>query len=272
MKLKDLGEIDTDLLLFGGPYSNLHALNAMRSVAMENGIPARHCICTGDVVAYCAHPAETVAAIREWGAEVVSGNCEQQLAADALDCGCGFETDSTCDRLSAAWFAHANSWISPEHRAWMKNLPDMAVFTHHGRRYAVIHGGVTSVSRFLWPTSSKAEFNQEIAEIQNVAGPIEGVIAGHCGIAFVREIDGVTWLNTGAIGMPSNIGQSETQYVVLGQDGPDIRLLSYDYIGASRAMADVGLTQGYHDALVTGYWPSEDVLPPDLRRAAAASG
>ncbi len=38
------------------------------------------------------------------------------------------------------------------------------------------------------------------------------------------------------------------------------------------AMERAGLTQGYHSALRSGYWPSEDVLPPELRRAALASG
>ena len=32
------------------------------------------------------------------------------------------------------------------------------------------------------------------------------------------------------------------------------------------AMDDVGLTQGYHVTLSTGVWPSEDVLPAELRR------
>ncbi len=30
----------------------------------------------------------------------------------------------------------------------------------------------------------------------------------------------------------------------------------------------VGLTQGYERALASGWWPSEEVLPADLRRAA----
>jgi len=38
------------------------------------------------------------------------------------------------------------------------------------------------------------------------------------------------------------------------------------------AMRRAGLVQGYDTALSTGYWPSEDVLPADLRVAASDRG
>jgi hypothetical protein len=42
--------------------------------------------------------------------------------------------------------------------------------------------------------------------------------------------------------------------------------LSYDVDSAVKDMKDAGLTQGYHRALSSGVWPSEDVLPQALRR------
>ena len=45
--------------------------------------------------------------------------------------------------------------------------------------------------------------------------------------------------------------------------------LSYDYHAASQAMKDAGLRQGYQNSLVDGYWPSEEVLPAELRRELA---
>jgi len=35
---------------------------------------------------------------------------------------------------------------------------------------------------------------------------------------------------------------------------------------AAEAMIAAGLTQGYETALLTGYWPSEDILPLELRK------
>ena len=42
--------------------------------------------------------------------------------------------------------------------------------------------------------------------------------------------------------------------------------LRYDNAAARCRMEEVGLTQGYQITLATGLWPSEDVLPPELRR------
>ena len=41
--------------------------------------------------------------------------------------------------------------------------------------------------------------------------------------------------------------------------------LEYDVEGAVADMQQAGLIQGYDKSLVSGVWPSEDVLPQDLR-------
>ncbi len=165
MRWIDLGRMDAPLLLFGGPYSNLHALEALLRVAGAAGIRGAQMICTGDVVAYGAAPARCIAAVRAAGATVIAGNVEVQLAAGADACGCGFAPGSTCDRLSAGWFAHADAGVSAEDRAWMGGLPDIVTLDHHGARYAVIHGGVHDIARFIWPTCDDAVFAEEVALI-----------------------------------------------------------------------------------------------------------
>lgn len=265
MRQQNLGDLAGPVLLFGGPYSNLQATKAILEEARQLG--ARP-ICTGDVVAYCANPVETVACIRQSGCAVVAGNCEKQLAAGALDCGCGFEAGSTCDRLSAAWYAHANAHIGAQDRAWMASLPDMITFTHQGWRYAVIHGGASDVSKFLWPTSNNEEFQQEVRLIRAQVDPLNFIISGHCGLRYSRLIDGVPWVNAGVIGMPENDGVLVMHYALLQKGKMSFGEASYDHAGAYQAMVDAGLIQGYHEALLTGYWPSEDVLPPELRRDA----
>jgi predicted phosphodiesterase len=50
---------------------------------------------------------------------VVAGNCEEQLAAGAGDCGCGFEEGTECDRLAKSWYEFANNRISSGDRQWM---------------------------------------------------------------------------------------------------------------------------------------------------------
>jgi predicted phosphodiesterase len=272
MRGVDLGRLEGAVLVFGGPYSNLSATRAVLAESRRRGLARDHVICTGDVVAYCAEAAKTVAAVRTADCTVVAGNCELQLAAGAMDCGCGFAAGSTCDRLSAGWYRHADREIGVEDRAWMGGLPDVVLFEQAGRRVAVIHGGVTDVSRFLWPTSPDAAFAEEVDALRAMLGPVDLVVAGHCGLAFVRQVAGVTWVNAGVVGMPPNDGRAETRFATVEGGAPVIHDLSYDHAAAHAAMQAAGLTQGYDAGLLSGYWPSEEVLPPELRRADLASG
>lgn len=262
MRHLDLGRLAGPVLVFGGPYSNLQATEALLAQAQARGISGRHLICSGDLVAYCAEPAATVAALRGSGAIVVAGNCEIQLAAQALDCGCGFEAGTTCDLLSAGWYAHANAHVSPQDRDWMGRLPDIVTYTQaSGGRVAVIHGGVTDVARFVFDVTPEAVFREEIAALEAQVGAVDAVVAGHSGLAFERQIGAHRWINAGVIGMPAHNGRQTTTFATL--DGSELQFhdLAYDVPAAFAKMQQVGLTQGYHDALMSGYWPSEDVLP-----------
>ena len=157
--------LNSSVLVFGGPYSNLRALLAQRERADELGVPATHCICTGDVVAYCAEPEETAAAIRDWGCQVIAGNCEEQLAAAAEDCACGFEQGSECDRLAKGWYPFANARLSPESRGWMATLPRSLTCMIGAWRPCVVHGGVDAIDRFIF--ASQREVLGEVDEGRN---------------------------------------------------------------------------------------------------------
>ena len=261
MRVQELGELRGEITIFGGPYSNVQALDAMLACASGT------LICTGDLVAYCGAPNAVISRVQASGMCVVAGNCEKQLAASALDCGCGFEDGTTCDLLSAAWYAFANAQVGSAARAWMGGLPDILTFTHHGRRIAVLHGGVTDVARFIWSVSQEAEFLEELDALNMLCGDVDMVIAGHSGIAFAREIAGVRWVNAGVIGMPPHDGRAQTEFLRINEAGGlTFERLSYDVAGAVADMMQSGLSQGYHTSLQTGIWPSEDVLPDALRR------
>ena len=108
---QDLGQLNGPIVLFGGPYSNLQALYALFDRARALGVGPDRMICTGDVVAYCADAHAVSGRMQDSGIAVVAGNCEKQLAAGAMDCGCGFEDGSACDLLSVAGTA------TPAHRS-----------------------------------------------------------------------------------------------------------------------------------------------------------
>ena len=88
---RDLGATDGPMLIFGGPYGNLQATQALLAAAAALGIPATRILCTGDVAAYCADPEATVELVRDANIALVMGNCEESLGTDAESCGCGFD-------------------------------------------------------------------------------------------------------------------------------------------------------------------------------------
>lgn len=257
--------IAAPILVFGGPYSNLQAVAAMRATADTLGIPPQRCICTGDVVAYCVEPVEAIAAMRDWGCHVVAGNCEEQLAAAAPDCGCGFEEGTECDRLAKDWYAFATQRISAIDRTWMGVLPKSMVFTLAGLRFRVIHGGVDVINRFVF-ASEKAALSQQMQQAD-----ADVVVAGHCGIPFIGKAGRGIWFNPGVIGMPANDGTPDGWYGLIEHTAGEVVLsthrLAYDHHAAAAAMRRWGHANGYARALVTGLWPSLDVLPPAERAA-----
>jgi predicted phosphodiesterase len=253
------------VLVFGGPYSNLRALSAMRRVAENLRLPPQQVICTGDVVAYCVEPEETVAAIRDWGCHVVAGNCEEQLAAGAADCGCGFEEGSACDLLAKGWYPFAQARLSREQCAWMGELPSAITFRIGGRSFRVIHGGVHVTNRFVF-ASERDVLAEEYAQAD-----ADVVVAGHSGLPFISKMRNGAWFNPGVIGMPANDGTPDGCYGLIDVADGAIRLatrrLAYDYTPAAAAMRRFGHANGYARSLVTGLWPSLDILPAAERTA-----
>ena len=261
-KVNNIGRLDGPVLIFGGAYSNLAATTALRNEAEKLGIPPERIICTGDLVAYCAEPELTVQLIRDWGVHVVMGNCEKSLAERAVDCGCGFTAGNTCAALSVDWYQYADSKISAQDRVWMSELPYQLVFELAGQKLTVIHGGVTQLNRFLFASSPEAEKQLELAAL---ADDIRGVIAGHCGIPFGQTVGGKVWLNAGAVGMPANDGTQDGWYMLLEHAGEQLRArwcrLAYPCKETWLSMHKAGLKSDYSEAIMSGLWPSEDVLP-----------
>lgn len=247
------------LLVFGGPYSNVRASEAVMACARDLGIAPDNVICTGDVVAYCAEPEVTSQLVRDWGCHAIQGNCEQQLAAGAEDCGCGFEEGSVCDQLSKGWYPYAAAHVSTETRQWMAGLPATLQFKYAGFTFRVVHGGVRETSRFLF-----GSMRPTIAEELELAGS-DVVIAGHAGLPFIARQGPRTWFNPGVVGMPANDGTADVWYGLVRPSAEGVRLsthrLRYDHLSAAAALRRAGHADSYARSLVTGLWPSLDILP-----------
>ncbi len=248
------------VLVFGGPYGNLQATAAVLDEARRLEIPFDHVVCTGDLVAYCGSPVETIDLVRASGIHVVSGNCDQQLASGAEDCGCGFGEGTQCDRLSAAWFAHASAITDRARREWLSALAPRMTINFAGARLLVVHGSVSRINQFVFATTPAEVKRAELARTE-----CDGVIGGHCGLPFTEVVDGRLWHNAGVAGMPANDGTPRVWFSILREHEGELVIehhaLDYDYRTAQPAMSAAGLPAEYHASLATGIWPNCDVLP-----------
>lgn len=261
-------EASGPVLVFGGCYSNREATEALFRAAARHGIPPERMICTGDIVAYGADPQACVDRLRAAGVQVVMGNCEEQIAADAGDCGCGFAPGSECDRLSQSWYAYARARLDDGARRWMTGLPRRLDLVLGGRRFAVVHGAPSRINRFIFASTPDAILAEEIS-----ATGADGVIAGHSGLPFTRGVGAHLWHNAGAIGLPANDGTPRGWYSILTPIAEGVRIdlhpLAYDFHAAAAAMRRAGLPEEYALALEDGLWPNLDILPLAERAATA---
>lgn len=255
----DLGVIDAPVLVYGGPYSNLQATQALFDRADALGIAREHRINTGDIVAYCAAPEATTQQVMTRGGPVVRGNCEESFGTGAEDCGCGFAEGSACDLLTRGWFAHAMAELSPASRRFMAACPAEIRFSMAGLSLSVVHGGFSAINRFIFPSDTAAM----AAECALTDADI--VLAGHSGVPLAQQVKHQWWLNAGVIGMPANDGDPRTWFMVLTPNADGLAVvfhrLDHDCRAAAADMRRQQLAEGYARALETGFWPNMDVMP-----------
>lgn len=264
MKIADLGPFTEPVLICGGAYGNLQALEALADLQSTLGIADACVIHSGDTVAYCADTEASVQflAARRWHA--IKGNVEEQIVLGGADCGCGYEQGSACDAASVRWYAHALATLSADSRQWMAALPVHLTFSMGGISARVVHGSVQQINRFMFDSLPDAEFEPEL----DAAG-VDLVIAGHAGIPFTRIIGNRCWHNSGALGMPANDGTNRVWASSLrpepGGLGITHHAFEFDALTAAERIRAERLPAGYATALETGLWPSLDVLPEPER-------
>ena len=264
---RDLGHIDTPVLVFGGVYSNREAFEALIAEAERLAIPPQRMIHTGDIIAYGADPQACAQMLCDLGCPAIKGNVEQQLADGALDCGCGFEEGTGCDLLSARWYAYASTRVDQDLCAWMGAMPDHIRFEMAGVSIRVVHGAPSSVNRFLYGPEPDADF---LGELETVSEDL--VIGGHSGFPFFRKLGGQGWLNTGAVGIPADDGTPRTWYAVLTPQPEGVKIeleaLAYDHAPAIAKLRAEGLPEPYAIAMEGGPVPNRDTLPAALQARA----
>lgn len=260
----DLGKHTGKMLLFGGVYSNLQALEALKTIAETLNIAPENCICTGDIVGYCAQPEETVQLIKQWGAKSILGNVEEQLIEGATDCGCDFTEGSRCDGFSKLWYPYAQSKLSQDSLQYLKTLPDFISFKIRDKKATVVHGSTSLISEFIFKSTA---WDRKAPHFEATKSDI--IIAGHCGLPFHESKDNKLWLNPGVIGMPANNGSPNVWYAILEDTNSEVTFshhqLEYNYKLTNQLMNNGILPEAYATTIISGIWDNTEILPQQER-------
>ncbi|MBD2705769.1 metallophosphoesterase [Spirosoma sp. BT702] len=261
----DLGTRSGRLLVFGGPYSNLQALETIQKIADQLQIPPNNIICTGDIVGYCAQPEESVQLVKNWEIQAIQGNVEQNIIRGEDDCGCNFTEGGRCDLFSRTWFPYAVRTLSAESVAWLSTLPLQLSFRYAGKSVVVLHGAATGIADFVFASTP-----WPVKETTFAATEADVILAGHAGLPFANRHVSETgasryWLNAGVIGMPANDGTPRVWYLLLDDtDGLftySFHAYTYDNLKAHQAMVAKHLPESYAQTLLTGIWDNCEILP-----------
>lgn len=259
-KIENLGKLSGKTLLFGGVYSNLQAIEALKQIAEKEGIPPENCICTGDIVGYCAQPEETVQLFKLWGAKSIVGNVEIQLRENAADCGCDFREGSRCDGFSQLWYPYAQSKLSSNSLEFLKTLPNTIQFEYASKKATVVHGSYFNVSEFIFKSTDWSKKAPNFTATNS-----DVIVAGHSGLPFQDQQNGQLWLNPGVIGMPANDGNPSVWYAILDDAKENFNYthhtLNYNYKLTSKLMQNGLLPEEYSRTIVTGIWDNTEILP-----------
>ena len=257
---ENLGKKSGKMLLFGGVYSNLQALEALKQIAEQEDIAPENCICTGDIVGYCAQPEETVQLLKLWGVNSIAGNVEIQLRENAEDCGCDFREGSRCDGFSQLWYPYAQSKLSENSLDFLKTLPNYINFSYADKQVSVVHGSYFNVSEFIFKSTP-----WQVKQPNFEATKSNVIVAGHCGLPFHHEKNKHLWLNPGVIGMPANDGNPSVWYAIVDHTQSTLsfthKTLNYNYKLTSKLMQNGLLPKEYSRTIVTGIWDNTEILP-----------
>jgi len=228
-------------------HANLPALEAvLGDIDGRDDVDAVHHL--GDLVGYAPWPNEVAALLAERGVTGVAGNYDSTTAARYEHCGCRYE-DPAQEELAHRSYAWTLEHLGEETRRRLAALPfriDLRPAGGHapGPRAVLVHGAPT-LNTLYWTEDRSDEFCRKMAARAGLtAGDV--ILFGHTHLPWMREVDGVLFVNTGSVGRPKD-GDPRAGYVLLqapAWHAEHVRV-AYDVERAARAVEESGLPDAF---------------------------
>jgi len=259
------------LAVFGGVYSNHVALDAVLGDAAGTG--AEHVHCLGDLGGFGPHPDRSIERLREAGVPSLRGNYDDSVGNERDDCGCGYGHPRD-QYFAQRSFDYTVARTSPEHKRWMRDLPEQRRLEIAGWNVLLCHGSPRRVNEFLWESTCSTAFLEWLCE----AYAADVIVCSHTGLPWQRRLPSGRWVvNSGVIGRPANDGRIEATYALIEfprfralhptEPRAELRRVAYDHDRIIREMIDERLPSEFVETIATGWWTScLECLPARERR------
>src|SRR6188768_1438171 len=212
-------------------FSDIHGnIQALESVLADIGAQKPDAVyCLGDLVGYGANPNEVTERLRREGYPTVMGNYDDGVGFDRDECGCAYREQAERERgqRSLEW---TKARVTPENKAFLRSLAHEIRFEAGGRRILLVHGSPRKINEYLFEDRPLSSF-QRLAATSNA----DVILFGHTHKPYVKDVDGVTFVNIGSVGKPKD-GDWRACYALLDDGAATIRRVEYDVKAAAAAI------------------------------------
>ena len=248
------------IALFSDVHANVHALEAVLDhIGRATADAVYH---LGDLVGYAAFPNETVELVTRAGITGVAGNYDSTVGTGYDHCGCMYE-DPLHAELAHVSFTWTLEHTTQQTKAALASLPfrlDLRPGGGHaaGPTLVLVHGTPT-LNTLYWHADRSDDFCRSMARRAG-ARPGDIIAFGHTHLPWVREVEGVWFVNTGSVGRPKD-GDWRAGYAMLelGGDRPVVEIIrvEYDLEAACAGIHGTDLPDFFAEYLRTGGRPAD---------------
>lgn len=239
----------TRIAVFGDLHGNNAATEAVLQAIEAEAPDAIYCL--GDLVGYGARPNEVIDLIRSRGIPTIMGNYDDGVGFDKDDCGCAYKDADERDRgqQSLMW---SRAVVTDERKAFLRELLPEVRFEADGLRFRLVHGSPRRMNEYLFEDRDERSL-ERIAHLADC----DVLVFGHTHKPWVREIEGVLFVNAGSVGKPKD-GDSLAAWALIetkpgSPANVEIRRVEYDIPAMAAAIrAADGLPDRYAIDIETG--------------------
>jgi putative phosphoesterase len=229
------------ILLVADIHGNRAALDAV-------GEQADACLCLGDLVDYGPEPAACVEWVRKNAAVTVRGNHDHGAAQDVAVQGVGgfrLLTAQTRPLTVAA--------LAPDQRRFLAGLPTSRMLTLGGKRFLLVHATPRD------PMDEYAPADPAFWAPRLAGLAVDFVCAGHTHQPYVLDVNGVTVVNPGSVGL-SRDGDPRASYAVIEDGAVELKRAAYPVEETVAAVERTKLDPGAKRVLADLYRGGVNVL------------